>query len=72
MHLRKDLENYRSEINASNKSTPIKEQLNKYEAEIITKALIECDWNQSKAARKLHTSESNIRYKINQLNIQRE
>ena len=70
--LQKELENYRSEISSSHKSTSIKEQLNKYEAELINKALIECGWNQSKAARKLQTSESNIRYKINQLNIKKE
>ena len=50
----------------------MKEQLDKFEAELIKKTLIECNWNQSQAARKLQTSEGNIRYKINQLNIQRE
>jgi Nif-specific regulatory protein len=67
-----ELENFRLKINASMKSTPIKEQMNNYEAEIIKRTLIECEWNQSKAARKLHTSESNIRYKMSQFNIQRD
>jgi DNA-binding NtrC family response regulator len=70
--LQKELENSRSRIGSSMRSTPIKEQLDKYEADIIKKALIECGWNQSKAARKLHTSESNIRYKMNQFRIQRD
>jgi len=50
----------------------LKEQVDKFEAEIIKKVLLECGWNQSKAARKLQTSESNIRYKMRQLNIQKE
>jgi len=67
-----ELENYRLEISTSKKSAPIKEQMDKYEAELIKHALVENDWNQSKTARQLHTSESNIRYKINQLNIRKE
>lgn len=70
--LRKELEKYKSDMNASTGSTSIKDQLDKYEAELIKKALIECNWNQSKAARKLHTSEGNIRHKMNQLNIQKD
>lgn len=70
--LQKEIENYRSEINAAEKTASLKEQLNKYEADLIKKTLIECGWNQSKAARRLNTSEGNIRYKINQYNIQRE
>jgi len=70
--LKKETEEYRFKINSVTRSTPIKEQIDKYEAEIIKKALIECGWNQSKAARKLQTSESNIRYKISQFNIQRD
>jgi transcriptional regulator with GAF, ATPase, and Fis domain len=69
--LQKEVENYRSKIHSSMRPTPIKEQLDKYEAEIIRKALIECGWNQSKAARKLQTSEKNIRYKMEKLNIQK-
>jgi DNA-binding NtrC family response regulator len=59
-------------MNASIKSTPLKDQMNKYEAEIVKKTLIDCEWNQSKAARQLHTSESNIRYKMSQFNIQKD
>jgi len=70
--LQVELETYRSEVSASQKSTPIKDQLSRYEAEIIKKALIDNDWNQSKAARQLHTSEGNIRNKINQFNIRKD
>jgi transcriptional regulator with GAF, ATPase, and Fis domain len=53
-------------------SNSLREQVEKFEAEIIKKVLVECGWNQSKAARKLQTSESNIRYKMKQLNIRKE
>ncbi|MFV1963291.1 MAG: helix-turn-helix domain-containing protein, partial [Acidimicrobiia bacterium] len=72
IEIQKELENFRLKINASIRATPLKEQISNYEAEIVKKTLIECGWNQSKAARKLHTSESNIRYKMDQLNIQRD
>ena len=70
--LKKEIEDYRFKIHSAKRSAPIKEQIDKYEAEIIKKALIESGWNQSKAARKLQTSESNIRYKITLFNIQRD
>ena len=72
MDLKKDFENFRLEKNVEKGSASIKEKLNKYEAEIIKRTLIECDWNQSKAARRLQISESNIRHKISQLNIRKE
>jgi transcriptional regulator with GAF, ATPase, and Fis domain len=40
-----------------------------YEIKLIRKALIECNWNQSKAARQLNISETTIRYKMNKLGI---
>ena len=58
-------------INSSLGSTPLKEKMNKYEAEIVKKTLIECGWNQSEAARRLKTSEKNIRYKMETLKIQK-
>ena len=70
--LKKELEIFREEMNSEKQSESIKEQLDKYEAEIIKKTLIECGWNQSKAARKLQISEGNIRNKISLLNIKRE
>ena len=72
MELHKELEDYRLKMKVPVKLEPIKEQLEKYEADIIRKALIECDWNQSQAARKLQTSESNIRYKMGLFKIQRD
>lgn len=70
--LKKELEVFREEMNSEKESESIKEQLDKYEAAIIKKALVECGWNQSKAARKLQISEGNIRNKISLLNITRE
>lgn len=66
------MENLRLLMKSAMQSNSLKEQVDKFEAEIIKKALIECGWNQSKAARKLQTSESNIRYKIKLLNIRKE
>ncbi|MEJ2635553.1 MAG: sigma-54-dependent Fis family transcriptional regulator [Calditrichia bacterium] len=70
--LKKEFENFRSQVNTEKESASMKERLNKYEADIIKEALIECGWNQSKAARKLQTSEGNIRYKIHQHKIRKE
>jgi len=42
-----------------------------YETKLINKALKECNWNQSKAARRLNISEHTIRYKMNKLGISR-
>jgi len=67
--LKKEFENYRLETKSTRQSRPLKAQLDQYETEIIKSALIESDWNRSKAARKLHISEGDIRYKIDKLNI---
>ncbi len=67
--LKKELEKFLSDNSSVKRSKSLKEQMDQYESELIRKTLIECDWNQSKAARKLKISESNIRYKINQLGI---
>ena len=69
--LEEELANFRLKMNASIKSTPLKDQINKYETEIIKKTLIDCSWNQSEAARRLDTSEKNIRYKMEKLNIRK-
>jgi transcriptional regulator with GAF, ATPase, and Fis domain len=71
MEMQKELENFRMQINTSLDSIPLKEKMNKYEAEIVKKTLIECDWNQSEAARSLKTSEKNIRYKMEKFNIRK-
>jgi transcriptional regulator with GAF, ATPase, and Fis domain len=50
---------------------PIKKMLSQYEKEIIEKALMECEWNQSAAARMLDISEHAMRYKIRSCKITR-
>ena len=50
-------------------SNSLEKNLLDYETKLIRKALIECDWNQSKAARQLNISEHTIRYKMNKLGI---
>ena len=52
-----------------NPGNSLEKNLTGYEAKLIRKALIECDWNQSKAALKLKISEPTIRYKIKKLGI---
>lgn len=52
-------------------TSSLKKEVNKYEAEIIRKTLVECNWNKSETARRLETSEKNIRYKIETLNIRK-
>ena len=52
-------------------SNSLEENLLDYEIKLIRKALIECNWNQSKAARQLNISETTIRYKMNKLGISR-
>jgi Nif-specific regulatory protein len=49
----------------------LKNQVQDYEAQLIKNTLIECNWNQSETARRLSTSEKNIRYKIETLNIRK-
>ena len=66
------MENFRLAMKSTIQSNSLKEQVDKFEAEIIKQTLMECGWNQSRAARKLQTSESNIRYKMKQLNIRKE
>lgn len=72
LDLKEEFEDFWQKERVEKRSVSIKERLNKYEAEIIKETLIECGWNQSKAARKLQTSESNIRNKISQFNIRKE
>lgn len=50
---------------------PIKKILTDYEREIIQKTLVECNWNQSAAARMLDISEHSMRYKIRAFKIVR-
>ncbi len=52
-----------------NTSLLLEESMTDYEEKLIRKALIENDWNQSKAARVLGISEQTIRYKMQKLKI---
>ena len=49
----------------------LSESLMDYEEELIRTALVNCKWNQSKAARILNISEHDIRYKMNKLKIKK-
>ncbi|NIT58238.1 MAG: GAF domain-containing protein [Phycisphaerae bacterium] len=69
--LYEELSRFHTKRNSLSNSKSLREQLQTCEAQIIKQALIECHWNQSKAARKLRTSEKNIRYKIKKLNIKK-
>jgi transcriptional regulator with GAF, ATPase, and Fis domain len=69
--LREELNQFRDKRKYRQPSEPLKNRVQKFEAELIKETLIECNWNQSEAARRLGTSEKNIRYKMEQLNIQK-
>lgn len=49
----------------------LSESLNEYEEKLIRSVLLECNWNQSKAARVLNISEHAIRYKMQKLGIKK-
>jgi two-component system NtrC family response regulator len=51
---------------------PLREKVQEFEADIIRQTLIDCNWNQSEAARRLDTTERNIRYKIAKYDIRRK
>jgi transcriptional regulator with GAF, ATPase, and Fis domain len=69
--LQKELEKFRSMKQQSWRGPSLSEQLQNLESNIIKQTLIECDWNQSEAARRLQTSEKNIRYKMKKLHIKK-
>jgi len=60
----------KSQLN-SKTEVSLKGKVQEYEAQLIKETLIKCNWNQSEAARRLKTSEKNIRYKMKQLNIKK-
>ena len=69
--IQEELEQFRKKQKKFYKPEPLKLRVQNYEAQIIEKTLIECNWNQSEAARRLDTSEKNIRYKMETLNIRK-
>lgn len=66
-----ELNHFRAEYSSQSSGKSLREQVRDLEAHIIRETLIACNWNQSQAARKLQTSEKNIRYKIQVLNIKK-
>jgi transcriptional regulator with GAF, ATPase, and Fis domain len=69
--LQDELDQFREKNKFSKPSQSLKHRIDQFEANIITQTLIECSWNQSKAARRLDTSEHNIRYKMEKLGIKK-
>ena len=69
--LKEKLFQFRKQKKLQSKTESLKTRVNIYEAEIIKQTLEECNWNKSEAARRLDTSEKNIRYKIETLNIKK-
>jgi transcriptional regulator with GAF, ATPase, and Fis domain len=69
--LQEELNQFRKKTKQSKSTKSIKGQVQDFETQLIKKTLLECNWNQSEAARRLDTSEKNIRYKIEKLNIQK-
>lgn len=59
----------KSEEQNYQESYPLNEKLALFEEQNIRKALIESDWNQSKAARFLQIPEQTLRYKMNKYKI---
>jgi Nif-specific regulatory protein len=69
--LQQALEEYRANLEYSKSTKPLQKQLREVEAKILEQTLIDSGWNQSYAARKLGISESNIRYRMEKLDLNR-
>jgi transcriptional regulator with GAF, ATPase, and Fis domain len=69
--LQEELTQFRKKQKQIKSIVSLKRQMQDFEAQLIKNTLIECHWNQSEAARRLDTSEKNIRYKIEKLNIRK-
>lgn len=69
--LQKELNKFRKDSTFLLPTKSLSESLTDYEEEFIRKTLINCNWNQSKAARILNISEHDIRYKMKKLNIKK-
>lgn len=54
-----------------NRQRSLEEQVNQFEKEVLRRALIDAEWNQSQAARNLRISERSIRYKMKKLEIRK-
>jgi transcriptional regulator with PAS, ATPase and Fis domain len=69
--LKAELDQYRQQLSPTLGRKSLKSQLQTFEAKLIRTTLEECHWNQSQAARRLQTSEKNIRNKMQQYKIKR-
>ena len=69
--LHKELKEFREKQSHIRPLESLKEQVDSFEKKLIKQTLIECNWNQSEAARRLNTSEKNIRYKLEKFNIRK-
>jgi len=68
--LKDEFELYQKQKKSTLKKLSLKAQVDNYESKLIKQALIDSEWNQSEAARRLKTSEKNIRYKMEKFSIQ--
>jgi transcriptional regulator with PAS, ATPase and Fis domain len=69
--LSKELQHFRERYKQRQPGSSLKENMENYEAQLIRQVLIDCEWNQSEAARRLGISEKGIRYKLRKLHIQK-
>lgn len=72
--LDKEFEEYEEKIfkqNGKAKSLSLKDQMDRYEAKIITEALMANNWKQTRTAAALSISEPTLRYKMGKLRIKR-
>jgi len=71
LELQKELKKSKKDFPNIPVAKSLSESLTDYEEELIRKTLMNCNWNQSKAARILNISEHDIRYKITKLKIKK-
>ncbi|UCF64584.1 MAG: sigma-54-dependent Fis family transcriptional regulator [bacterium] len=69
--LKEELLVFREKSKSRYQMESLKTSVEEYETQLLTQTLMECQWNQSEAARRLKTSEKNIRYKMKKLKIQK-
>jgi len=70
--LKKEMKEYETILPSRRIILPLSESLSEYEKQLIHDALIANNWNQSKTARILKTSEQTLRYKMGKLGISRK
>jgi len=69
--LLEEVKQFREKRKYHQSSESLKHRVQEFEFKIIKQTLIECDWNQSETARRLDTSEKNIRYKMEKFDIRK-